>query len=104
MRAATNMNSSSQLSVHSTLPCPEGQSAWALAHSLFGELPASCRKNVSGFSWADIVPLGVTWACACCRKRWCDSLTLKTVAGALFVVFVGLLFVVALVFMRISFR
>ena len=29
---------SSQYSVHKAVTCPEGQSAWALAHSLFGEV------------------------------------------------------------------
>ena len=32
-----NDHSSSQVSVHQALTCPEGQSAWALASSLFGE-------------------------------------------------------------------
>ena len=38
-----NEHSSSQLSVHKALACPEGQGSWALAHSLFGEVfPSMC--------------------------------------------------------------
>ena len=42
-------HSSSQLSVHKALTCPEGQSGRVLKHSLFGELLASCRKHLSRF-------------------------------------------------------
>ena len=40
----------------------------------------------------------VTWndvGVICCQTWWCDSFTMKSVAGALFVVFVGLFIVVA---------
>ena len=60
-------------------------------------------EKLSKFSCEGLVSLGMKWTCSCCWKWWCVSLKLKSVAGALFV-FVGLLFVVALVFMRINCR
>ena len=50
-------HSSSQLSVHQALTCPEGQRAWALVHSLFGEMLAPRRMDVSRFTGH--VPLGI---------------------------------------------
>ena len=40
------------------LSCREGQSAWALAQSLFGERFASCREDLSWYTCASLVPLG----------------------------------------------
>ena len=40
MTKANDDQSTSQLSGHEGLTCPEGQSAWTLAHSLFGDLLA----------------------------------------------------------------
>ena len=79
-RLPDNDHSSNQLSVHKALTCPEGQSAWALV----------CRPRAT---WNE-VGLYLRW------KRGCGSLALMSVAGPRLVVFVGLLFVVALVFMR----
>ena len=42
-----NDHSSRRLPVHKALTCYEGQSTLVLAHSLFGEVLASCRKNLS---------------------------------------------------------
>ena len=39
--------------------------AWTVAHSLFGELQASRRKNVFTYYSASLVPLGMKWACTC---------------------------------------
>ena len=58
--------------------------AWALAPSQFDKLLAPCRKNLSKFSC--LVPRGMKRVCTCCRKRWCVSLTGKSVAGALLAV------------------
>ena len=41
-----NDHSSSQPSAHKALTCPEGQSAWVFADSLFGESLASCKNSV----------------------------------------------------------
>ena len=48
-------------SVHKGLICLEGQSALDLVHLLSGEVLASCRKNVSKFSYANLMPLGILW-------------------------------------------
>ena len=56
-----NDHSSSELSVHKTLTCPECQRAWSLAYSLFGESLASYRKDMPRLSCAGLVPLGMTW-------------------------------------------
>ena len=36
---------------------------------LFGELFASCRKNLAKSSCAGLVPLEMKWACTCTGKR-----------------------------------
>ena len=98
-----NDHSSSQLTGHKALTYPKGQSAWALPLSLFGELLASCGKNLSACSCATLVTRGMKWTCTCCWKWWCDQLNLERVAEALCVVFVGWVSVV-LVFLRTNFR
>ena len=37
----------------------------ASAHSLFGEMFASWTKNLSRYSCAGVVPLGMKWSCNC---------------------------------------
>ena len=82
-----NDHSFSQLSVHEALTCPEGQSAWSLAPSLFGENTfAPCRNTSSRYS--------------CSRATWNEVglyLCWKGKCGLLRVVavFVGLFAVVA---------
>ena len=81
---------------------------------MHGPWPILCLANCSqhaericpGVSCAGFAPLGRKWACTCCGKWWCDSLTLKSVAAeqCLLLLVCCLLFVVALVFTRISFR
>ena len=46
-------------SVHKTLIRPE-----CMAHSLFGEMFASCRNNVPEYTCSDLVPLEMTFTCA----------------------------------------
>ena len=77
-------HSSSELSVHKALTCPGGQSAWAFAHFLFAEKFASCRNNLSGYTCADLATLEMKRACSCAGQGKCGSLTVKSVAGALF--------------------
>ena len=96
-----NADSSSQFG----LTCPEGKSAWALAHSLFMQkLLASCRNNGVRVSCASIVQLRMRWACSCCGTWCCVSIPRKSVAGAPFVHFVGLLLAVVLIIGRSNFR
>ena len=38
---------------------------WALAHSLVGEFLASCKKQLSNYSSASLMPLGMKCACTC---------------------------------------
>ena len=60
-----NDHSSSQLSPHKTLTCPKGRSAWFLVRYMFGELLASCRKNLSRYACAGLVLLEMKWAGLC---------------------------------------
>ena len=48
---------SNQLSVPETLTCPEGQNGKALAHSLFGEMLAPCRKTILWKPLCEPVPI-----------------------------------------------
>ena len=96
-------HSSSQFPVHKALTCPEGQSAWALAPSLFGEKFSACRNNLFRYTCSDLVPLEMSepvpvleiemWLTQCEECRW------STVCC-----FVGLMFEVALFLLRINFR
>ena len=73
-----NGHSSSRLSLwtHGS-NLPECQSACTLAHSLFGDHIRSyhARDNCPGFYCANLVPLGMKWACICagngCCVWWC---------------------------------
>ena len=63
---------------------------------------SSSSAPPSSWSCEALVPLEMKWVCSCCWKWWCESRSLKSAAGAQFVAFVGLLFAVALVIVRIS--
>ena len=59
-------HSFSQLSVHKALTCPEGQSSWSVAPSLYGEKNlAPCRHNSSRYSCSDLLPVEIKWSCIC---------------------------------------
>ena len=80
-------------SLDKAVTCPEGQSAWALVPSLFGEKFASCRNNVSGYTSADLVQLEMKWPCTCAGKG-CVVHSMKSVSlehGLLFCCFASLL-------------
>ena len=51
------------LSVHTALTCFEGQSACTLTHSCRANMSASCKKQLSRYSCANLVPLRMKWAC-----------------------------------------
>ena len=58
-----NIHSFSRLSLSL---CPQSLDfPWTLAQSLFGELLASRRTNLSSYSCASLIPLGMKWACTC---------------------------------------
>ena len=80
------VHSFSQLAVHKALTCPDGQSAWALALSLFVEKLASCRNNLSWLTCADLGPPELEVGLYLRWKRRCSSLTLESVAGGRFAV------------------
>ena len=69
-----------------TEPSPEGQRAWALAPSLFGEELALCRNYLSRYACSDLMPVEMKCACTYAGKKRCGSLTFNSVAGALFAV------------------
>ena len=65
MTMITHSVSSLSPSVRKAQTFPEDQRAWTLAQSLFGELLASRRKNLSRVSCASRVPLGMKWGGTC---------------------------------------
>ena len=54
---------------------PESQSACTLAHSCLANMFVSCKKQLSWYNCASLVPLGMKWACICagngCCVWWC---------------------------------
>ena len=47
------------------------KSAWVLAHSLPSERVASCTTQLSWQNCANLVPLGMNWACVCAGNGCC---------------------------------
>ena len=70
--------SSGWVSAHTALTCPEGQSAWAWAHSLSGERVRIMQETIVQVFPCTPRALRMKWDCICTGKKnvlgvvWCD--------------------------------